>query len=163
MEIFQTTKLSHTAHPLGEDITCKLNYFKACNCFQATDDDGDCSAAPEPPKTLFVTIPPTEYMLGIADLTGELMRLAINCVGNGDFEKPFELCCFMRSVFDCFTAISSLPRELHQKIRVLKQSLLKVEKACYTLQVRGSEMPKHMLRDVFNDSSVNELESFDFF
>ena len=34
----------------------------------------------------FVTIPPSEFILGIADLTGELMRNAINALGAGNME-----------------------------------------------------------------------------
>ena len=36
-------------------------------------------------------------------------------------------------------------RELRRKLQVSKQSLQKVETACYTIQVRGSEIPKEML------------------
>lgn len=88
-------------------------------------------------------------MLGIADLTGEIMRLAINSVANGDLEKPAELCKFMRVIYDAFVSFGSVGRDMNQKARVLKQSLVKVENACYNLQVRGSEIPKHMLKDVF--------------
>ena len=37
-------------------------------------------------RPLFVTIPPSEFILGIADLTGELMRNAINALGAGNME-----------------------------------------------------------------------------
>ena len=33
-----------------------------------------------------VTIPQSEYVLGLADLTGELMRNAINALGSGEME-----------------------------------------------------------------------------
>ena len=39
-------------------------------------------------KILSVHVPPSEYMLGVADFTGELMRMAINSVGLGDLETP---------------------------------------------------------------------------
>ena len=39
-------------------------------------------------KNVEVPIPPSEYMLGVADFTGELMRMAINSVGAGDLETP---------------------------------------------------------------------------
>ena len=35
---------------------------------------------------LRVTVPQSEYVLGLADLTGELMRNAINALGSGDME-----------------------------------------------------------------------------
>ena len=37
-------------------------------------------------RCLSVTVPQSEYVLGLADLTGELMRNAINALGSGDLE-----------------------------------------------------------------------------
>ena len=37
-------------------------------------------------ESLSVNIPPSEFILGIADLTGELMRNAINALGAGNME-----------------------------------------------------------------------------
>ena len=87
-------------------------------------------------------------MLGLADLTGEMMWMAITSVGKGDLDLPFELCQFLRVVLDAFTSYGNASRELNRKLWTLKQSVQKVENACYTLQVRGSEIPKHMLADV---------------
>ena len=39
-----------------------------------------------PTELLSVNIPPSEFILGIADLTGELMRNAINALGAGNME-----------------------------------------------------------------------------
>lgn len=39
-------------------------------------------------KTVSVPVPPTEYMLGVADFTGELMKMAITSVGSGDLSTP---------------------------------------------------------------------------
>ncbi len=98
-----------------------------------------------------VHIPPIEYMLGVADLTGEMMRLAISSVGKGNLDTPFELCKFLRIVYDAFVSYGNVSRHLNQKLWTLKQSVQKVETACYTLQIRGSEIPKHMLLDVFSN------------
>lgn len=46
-------------------------------------------------------------------------------------------------------------REFGRKLSVLRQSLNKMEMACYTLAVRGNEIPKHMLADVFGSSDVH--------
>lgn len=102
-------------------------------------------------QELSVHIPPMEYMLGIGDLTGELMRVAITSIGIGDIKKPFELCSFLRHIHDAFLLFGNASKELSRKMYTLKQSLQKVEAGCYTLQVRGSEIPKHMLADVLND------------
>ncbi|XP_064622836.1 translin-associated protein X-like [Lineus longissimus] len=104
--------------------------------------------------TAFVA--PMDYMLGIADLTGELMRSAINCVGNGDLDKPFQLCCFMRQIHDAFLSFGDMSRALPRKMNVLRQSLQKVETACYTLKVRGSEFPKHMLADIMRNLQAKQ-------
>lgn len=98
-------------------------------------------------------VPPTEFILGLADFTGELMRLCVNSIGNGDFELPFEVVDFLRQIFDGFQLIGNQSgRELNRKVRVLRQSLRKVENVCYTLQVRGSEIPQHMLLDVIRST-----------
>lgn len=94
---------------------------------------------------------PVDYLLGVADLTGELMRMCINSVGNGDIDTPFEVSQFLRQVYDGFSFIGNTgPYEVSKKLYTLKQSLAKVENACYALKVRGSEIPKHMLADVFS-------------
>ncbi|KYO18796.1 translin-associated protein X isoform X1 [Alligator mississippiensis] len=101
--------------------------------------------------TWSLKVTPVDYLLGVADLTGELMRLCISSVGNGDIDTPFELSQFLRQIYDGFTYIGNTgPYEVSKKLYTLKQSLAKVENACYTLKVRGSEIPKHMLADVFS-------------
>ncbi|XP_025909168.1 translin-associated protein X [Nothoprocta perdicaria] len=103
------------------------------------------------PATWSLKVTPVDYLLGVADLTGELMRLCISSVGNGDIDTPFELSQFLRQIYDGFTFIGNTgPYEVSKKLYTLKQSLAKVENACYTLKVRGSEIPKHMLADVFS-------------
>ncbi|NXY42014.1 TSNAX protein, partial [Ceuthmochares aereus] len=103
------------------------------------------------PHTLSLKVTPVDYLLGVADLTGELMRLCISSVGNGDIDTPFELSQFLRQIYDGFTFIGNTgPYEVSKKLYTLKQSLAKVENACYTLKVRGSEIPKHVLVDVFS-------------
>jgi predicted translin family RNA/ssDNA-binding protein len=96
-------------------------------------------------------VTPVNYHLGVADLPGELMRMCINSVGNGDIDTPFEVSQFLRQVYDGFSFIGNTrPYEVSNKLYMLKQSLAKVEHACYALKVRGSEIPKHLLADVFS-------------
>ncbi|XP_053154741.1 translin-associated protein X isoform X2 [Hemicordylus capensis] len=103
------------------------------------------------PHIWSLKVTPVDYLLGVADLTGELMRMCINSVGNGDIDTPFELSQFLRQIYDGFSYIGNTgPYEVSKKLYTLKQSLAKVENACYTLKVRGSEIPKHMLADVFS-------------
>ncbi|XP_076441933.1 translin-associated protein X-like isoform X2 [Babylonia areolata] len=107
-------------------------------------------------ENVFVTVPPMEFMLGIADLTGELMRTAIMSVSAGNLDYPIQICDFMRVIHDSFMSYGNTARELSRKMATLRQSLQKVEGACYTLKVRGSEIPKHMLADIFQDEAFVE-------
>lgn len=108
------------------------------------------------PCVLTFQITPTDYLLGVADLTGELMRMCISSVGNGDMDTPFQLSGFLRQIHDGFSLIGNTgPYEVSKKLHTLRQSLGKVEDACYTLRVRGSEIPKHMLADVFSSRAAH--------
>lgn len=105
-------------------------------------------------SVLYLT--PSDYVLGLADLTGELMRLCINAVGSGNRELPFTLLPFFRALFCGFHSFGSGVRYMNQKMTVLRSSLGKVENVCYTLKVRGSEIPKQMLMDVINTTEPDE-------
>ncbi|XP_022324422.2 translin-associated protein X-like [Crassostrea virginica] len=106
-------------------------------------------------KTISVRVPPSEYMLGLADLTGELMRFAINSVGSGNLDCPNEVCAYLRRMLGGFESLGQVSREMGRKVSTLRQSLQKVESACYALQIRGSEIPTHMLKDVFRSGTDN--------
>lgn len=101
-------------------------------------------------KAMQVMITPTDYILGIADLTGELMRKCINNLAIGDVSSCYQTCNFVRKIYIAFLGYTSVVHnnEVNKKIITLKHSLTKMENACYTIKVRGSEIPKHMLADV---------------
>ncbi|KAG0724066.1 Translin-associated protein X [Chionoecetes opilio] len=99
---------------------------------------------------LSVLLQPKEYILGIADLTGELMRFCIKCVSTGDFDKCYKICDILKTMHGGFLSLGYIPaKELYHKMVVFKSSLHKVEEACYSLQLRKSEVPAEMLSDVF--------------
>lgn len=106
----------------------------------------------EQEEHLCLKLSPLDFVLGIADLTGELMRLCLNSAAGGDTDTPFAVCKFLREVHDKFVALGNINRDVTSKLRVLNASLRKVERACYTLEVRGSEIPKHMLADLIKSS-----------
>lgn len=101
-------------------------------------------------KTVQVMVTPTNYILGIADLTGELMRKCINNLAIGDVTSCYQTCDFVRKIYIAFLGYTSVVHnnEVNKKTITLKHSLTKMENACYTIKVRGSEIPKHMLVDV---------------
>lgn len=96
-----------------------------------------------------VLVSPIEFMLGIADLTGELMRKCINNLAVGDIASCFQTCQFVRSLYNGFLSVAgSSGKEINRKLYTLKQSLMKIENVCYIIRVRGSEIPKHVLAEV---------------
>ncbi|KAJ8246129.1 hypothetical protein GJAV_G00263940 [Gymnothorax javanicus] len=127
-----------------EEVNSKLVFHR--------EDSADAKGAP---AVLSFQVTPTDYLLGVADLTGELMRMCIASVGNGDIDTPFQVGQFLREIYDGFSYIGNTgPYEVSKKLYTLKQSLAKVEDACYTLKVRGSEIPTHMLADVFTSRAA---------
>lgn len=94
--------------------------------------------------------PVGDYLLGIADLTGELMRLATYQLNQGDIDSPVTICKFVSDLHTGFNLLENCMyalrlRDLPQKLRVMRQSLQKIEKTCYTIQLRSTEVPREML------------------
>ncbi|XP_071337218.1 translin-associated protein X isoform X2 [Trachinotus anak] len=130
-----------------EEINARLVFMRT--------EKGTAEALPLGAQVLTFQVTPSDYLLGVADLTGELMRMCISSVGNGDIDTPFQLSQFLRQIHDGFSYIGNTgPYEVSKKLHTLRQSLGKVEDACYTLRVRGSEIPKHMLADVFSSRTT---------
>jgi len=113
---------------------------------------------------LTVYIPPAEYVLGISDVAGELMRIAVHSVGEGDKETPFAICRTLRELCTSMSSLYGIARDLPQKLSSLRQSLAKVESACYAIHVRGSELPDHLLTSMLSFKpavAMDDLDSID--
>ena len=95
-----------------------------------------------------------DFMLGVADLTGELMRMAINRIGSREFNEAEDICQILRSIYREFSMFAYDHREMSKKINVMKASLNKVENACYNVKVRGSEVPDNMLSEIALSENV---------
>ncbi|XP_076758368.1 translin associated factor X [Xylocopa sonorina] len=112
-------------------------------------------------KILQTLVTPFEYILGIADLTGELMRQCINNLATGDRASCYETCNFVRYMYKGFLGCATASnRKINRKLCTLKQSLHKIENVCYTIKVRGSEIPKHILVDVINEKYTDSDEEY---
>ncbi|XP_057661046.1 translin-associated protein X isoform X2 [Diorhabda carinulata] len=100
----------------------------------------------------------------LADFTGELMRRCLNTLGVGNVGECFKLCNFVRHINTGFLGLMAPgQKELSRKGYVLRQSLSKMELVCYNIQIRGSEIPKHMLLSVIESSDAQENEDEGFF
>ncbi|KAH8549594.1 Translin [Umbelopsis sp. PMI_123] len=81
-----------------------------------------------------------DYLNGIGDLTGELMRYAINSIGAGHHDTAISVCHFMQEIYKEFEVISATsPRVAATKLETMKASLSKVEQACYSYRIRRVE------------------------
>ncbi|EDV91009.1 translin-associated protein X [Drosophila grimshawi] len=88
-------------------------------------------------------VDPTEYILGVSDLTGELMRRCINSLGSGDTDTCMETCKALQQFYSGYVSLNcQRARELWRKITVMRQSMLKAENVCYNVKVRGGEAAK---------------------
>lgn len=88
---------------------------------------------------------PVEFILGYADLTGEVMRYCINSLGSGETENCFKTCKFLQNIYAKFLTIGSVPnhgRDFSHKLSTMKMSTFKAEHVCYQLKVRGTEGAK---------------------
>jgi len=133
--------------------TCVQNLSEDATSSQSgptsTNEDTWHSDAPST-SSLTVYIPPAEYVLGISDVAGELMRIAVHSVGVGDKETPFVICRTLRELCTAMSLLYGIARDLPQKLSSLRQSLAKVEAACYAIHVRGSELPDHLLTSMLS-------------
>ncbi|KAJ3973172.1 Translin [Lentinula raphanica] len=97
----------------------------------------------------------SDYLLGISDLTGELMRFAISGFGSpGGRSRALETCYLVRNCKSDFERFTPHVWDLHKKQAVTAQSLSKIEDAVYTAVVRTSEfdLPPEMLDDLVNET-----------
>ncbi|MQM01280.1 hypothetical protein Taro_034031 [Colocasia esculenta] len=94
------------------------------------------------PSTEPLQINILDYLLGVADLTGELMRLAIGRISDGELEYAEKICRFVRDIYREISVL--LPAiddnsEMKKKMETMLQSVVKIENALFSVHVRGSE------------------------
>ncbi|KAF9574846.1 hypothetical protein EC968_005324 [Mortierella alpina] len=130
-------------------------------------------STPMPLTRLTIEVTDEDYLLGIADLTGELMRLAINTLGQSLVSSPQEVDAlgtallptpeqrvqqilqFLRTIKSGFDGLSMTKKSpISKKMDTLNQSLKKIELACYNVKVRGAEYPPEVLRQMLVSGQV---------
>ncbi|XP_076955996.1 uncharacterized protein LOC143631016 [Bidens hawaiensis] len=103
-----------------------------------------------------------DYILGLADLTGELMRLAIGRISDGELEYAQKICRFVREIYRELTLVAPKmddSSDMKTKMDVMLQSVMKIENACFGVHVRGSEYIPFIGSD---DTSYTSLGARDF-
>ncbi|CDU24612.1 uncharacterized protein SPSC_04445 [Sporisorium scitamineum] len=106
-------------------------------------------------------VPTHRYLLGLSDLTGELMRFATNAVGQGDTGHVVkQVLALTRQLRDALDPFVPLVRDLKKKQFVTNQSLRKIEDILYAITVRSAEFGsdpqalQEMVRRTLASSSV---------
>ncbi|XP_065372623.1 translin-associated protein X [Calliphora vicina] len=106
---------------------------------ESEDADNEKAVA----KEFSFFVDPTEYILGVSDLTGELMRRCINSLGSGETDTCLSTCKVLQQFYTGYICLNvHRCRELSRKIYTMRQSVLKSEHVCYNLKVRGGEAAK---------------------
>lgn len=129
-------------------------------------------AAKSLPATIILT--PDDYVLGIFDLVGELMRFAITTIATtgalpgaqselGEHNVLEDLRA-LRTSFEALDTTScggtGLGKDVEKKMEVMKTCVEKVETAVYGLTIRGSERPKGWVPDLGDQATAIGVESY---
>jgi len=77
-----------------------------------------------------------EYLLGLCDLTGELVRKAVNDVINEDFKSAIEIKDFVEAIYGEFLKFDLRNSELRRKYDSIKWALKKLEDIAYDISLR---------------------------
>jgi predicted translin family RNA/ssDNA-binding protein len=123
----------------------------------------DADATPAPGQSAETSVPTIgltddDYIYGIFDLTGEMMRFATTTsaltgkmassdVGGGDRDIVHDM-HELGTLFEILPRRSGNRNMWEKKLEVTRQSVQKVEKLGYDLKVRGSERPKGWVPDL---------------
>lgn len=85
-----------------------------------------------------------DYVLGIADVTGELMRQAVGKGAKGDVEGLLGIWVFLQGIWKGMIGLEGFQgmvgKDYEGKMKVMKTSLEKVERTCFDLAIRRAEM-----------------------
>uniref|UniRef100_A0A8D8MDN4 Translin-associated protein X n=1 Tax=Culex pipiens TaxID=7175 RepID=A0A8D8MDN4_CULPI len=129
--------------PAGEKVEEEQPDAEAGGETMETDDPPVEPASPQKEIEISCLLSPMDFVLGVGDLSGEIMRKCINSLGSGDVQSCFEHCRFMQELYKGFVSVGNpRSRDFNQKLFTLRQSLLKSENVCYNVKVRGGEAAK---------------------
>lgn len=104
-----------------------------------------------------VVLTPHDYMYGVFDLFGEMMRFAtVTTAQMGELVGNEEGRNILGDIHELSCAYEMLPdvptKDYRSKMEVMRQSVKKVEKLGYGLVVRGSERPKGWVPDMKDEA-----------
>jgi len=101
-------------------------------------------------------IPLEDYLLGLGDIAGELMRYATFSACLGNYKLPAEIASFLQNLYLNYSNTRLHVKDWDKKVQVMLESLVKVETVCYKLQIRGKEYPKDILADILSSTNFED-------
>ncbi|KAJ1310362.1 hypothetical protein OPQ81_007100 [Rhizoctonia solani] len=88
----------------------------------------------------YLDLAESDYLLGVSDLTGELMRLAVSTITRkGGRDRALHTAAFVRKCLADFEIFSPHVRDLNKKQNETTASLRKIEDALYAIRIREFE------------------------
>lgn len=104
----------------------------------------------------YLDLPNPDYLLGVSDLTGELMRLAISTITrSGGRDRALHTATFVRRCLADFETFVPHVRDLHKKQNETTSSLHKIEDALYAIRVREFEHGEGSFDDIISRFAYN--------
>lgn len=121
-----------------------------------------------------IKLPEDDYVLGLFDLVGELMRFAITTMAtsgelprgtSSEGEKGKDMLTDLRLLRTHFgsldtTAGGGMKRDVEKKMEVMKTCVEKVEAAVYGMIIRGRERPKGWVPEMGGEERREAVESY---
>lgn len=81
-------------------------------------------------------VSPEYYLLGICDLTGELVRRATNCAIKGDYEPALFIRDFVEDIYNQFLAMDLRNGELRKKFDGMRYDLKRLEDLALSIKFK---------------------------
>ncbi|GAQ81530.1 hypothetical protein KFL_000830120 [Klebsormidium nitens] len=142
------------------EATAVLHYAKTGRLLTYAEANAELSEVQDAGGQAF-RLSAADYLLGITDLTGEVMRLAISSVAAGNKGAAASMAAFVGAVYEGFHVVpmvAELRRDLAKKLEVMRSSLVKIETASYMVHVRGSEYPEQFLAERLAEAPEDRLD-----
>jgi translin len=141
------TKLNHTSttHPgiiYGGLYSAALQEYSEANIFQTLTQENQFIT---PEK---INVPPTDYILGLADVIGEYRRLALDALRIGDAEKGEKHLQTMDEIYTELMAMDEsymLVPGLRRKCDVARK-IIEITRGDITQEIRRNALEKHLTR-----------------
>ncbi|KAK3346195.1 Translin family-domain-containing protein [Lasiosphaeria hispida] len=167
------TLISHKElDPIVEDIT-RQGFAKEDEVMTSAPDIATpVLAAQETKAPPTISLTDDDYVYGLFDLTGEMMRFATTTsaltgkmasgdLGGDDESESRDIVQDMHdlgSFFEMLPLRSGNRTQWGKKLEVMRQSVQKVEKLGYDMKVRGSERPKGWVPDLSSNDQPGSPE-----